>query len=107
MLKKTFKVSDTSTTYPIIRNWSDLDSEQKDSCYKQGYDEDHSLFWVIEGTAFSFEGDLHPLQGVFDCFGDYSYSLRYWGTTYLAKFNMVDGFAVSITLTTIEVIEND
>ena len=109
MLEKTrvFKVSDTSTTYPILRNWGDLDQEQKDACYAQGYDEDHSLFWFVNGVAFSFEGDLHSLQGVFDCFGDYPYYLTYWGTTYIAKLNVVDGFTVSITLTALELQEND
>lgn len=106
MLKKTFQVATDTTTYPVIRNWDDLNSEQRDACYTQGYDEDHSLFWFIDGLAFSFEGDLHPLQGVFDCFGDYRNYLGYKGTTYLAKFNLVGGFAVSITLATIEVIEN-
>lgn len=103
--KKTFQVSTETTTYPVIRNWNDLDEEQKEACYEQGYDEDYSLFWFIDGVAFSFEGDLHTLQGVFECFGDYPHCLACWGTTYLAKFNVVNGFTASITLAKIEEIQ--
>lgn len=100
MLKRTFQVSEDTTTYPVVRNWDDLDSEQRDACYLQGYDEEHSFFWFMDdGAAFSFEGDLHPLQGVFDGFGDYCYYLNYLlGTTYLAKFNKVGRYYVSITI---------
>ena len=98
MLKKTFQLSTETTTYPVIRDWYDLDDEQIEACYAQGYDEDHSLFWFIDGVAFSLEGDLHPLQGVFECFSDYSHYITYWGTTYLAKFNKVGRYYVSITL---------
>jgi hypothetical protein len=105
MLKKTFQVSDDTTTYPVICNWDDLDEEQKEACYQQGYAEDHYLFWFIGTAAFSFEGDLHSLQGVFECFGDYSYYLDYRGSTYLAKFNVVNGFTASITLAKIEEVQ--
>jgi len=105
MLKKTFQVATETTTYPVVRNWVDLNEEQKEACYAQGYDEDHSLFWFIDGVAFSFEGDLHTLQGVFECFGDYSHYTTYWGTTYLAKYNRVNGFTASITLAKIEEIQ--
>lgn len=98
MLKKKFQVSDDTTTYSVIRNWDDLNSEQRDACYLQGYDEDHNLFWFMDDMAFSFEGDLHTLQGVFECFGDYPHYLAYLGSTYLAKFNVVNGFTASITL---------
>ena len=101
-MKKTFQLSTETTTYPVTRNWDDLNSEQKDVCYRQGYDEDHSLFWFIDGAAFSFEGDLHTLQGVFECFGDYSYYPTYWNTTYFARFNGVGGYIISITLAKIE-----
>ena len=95
-------ISTETTTYPVIRNWDDLDDEQIEACYAQGYDEDYSLFWFIDGVAFSLEADLHPLQGVFECFGDYSYYTTYWDTTYLAKFNRVGRYFVSITLAKIE-----
>lgn len=104
-MKKTFQVATETTTYPVTREWDDLDEEQKEACYEQGYDEDYSLFWFIDGVAFSLEGDLYPLQGVFECFGDYSHYTTYWGTTYLAKFNRVGMYFVSITLAKIEEIQ--
>lgn len=105
MLKRTFQVATETTTYPVVRNWDDLDSEQRDACYLQGYDEDHSLFWFVDGAAFSLQGDLHLLQGIFNCFGGYCHYLTYLGSTYLAKFNVVNGFTASITLAKIEEIQ--
>ena len=47
MLKKTFQLSTETTTYPVVRDWYDLDDEQIEACYAQGYDEDHSLFGLL------------------------------------------------------------
>ena len=105
IIMKKFEISNYPETYPIYHTWNDFDEEQKEACYERGYNEDHSPFWFMDGMAFSLEGDIHPLQGVFECFGDYPYYLTYWDTTYLAKFNGVCGYIISITLAQIEEIQ--
>jgi len=105
MLKKTFQLSTETTTYPVVRNWGDLDESQREACYAQGYDEDKTLFWFDEdGVAYCSQEDLRNLEGVFAISG-WDYYLFCHQNTYLARLDYEGGVLTSISIVEIREIQ--
>jgi len=104
IITKKFEVFNYPETYPVYLTWDDLNEDQKEACYDQGYDNVGSHFWFNDsGVAFWLESDLQPLQFGFN---GWQYYLSYFGSGCVARFNRDDnGSVFSITLAEIEEIQ--